>query len=120
MKILSTKSINLYGSYDDGVRSRRIWQQLFDIYREHGDLSNMDNMLIDYDNCLKFVKDQRKSGSRHNSFVLGFDFDRGDTWWYSGERFDKEYALVATHFDHYIEVNIDGDEVEFIHHIQEN
>ena len=51
---------------------------------------------------------------------LGFDFDRGVTWWYSGERFDKEYALVATRFDHYIEVNIDGDEVEFIHHIQEN
>lgn len=50
---------------------RIIWQQLFDKYRQNGgDLSNMDNMLIDYTN----IVDLYNIGP--NSFVWGFNEHR--------------------------------------------
>lgn len=38
-----------------GVRARRVWQQLFNCYRMFdGDLSNLDNLLVDYQNLLDY------------------------------------------------------------------
>ncbi len=63
------------------LRARKVWQVLFDRYREgSGSLSRMDNMLCDYDS-LKWWFEQ------HDSFRLYFDYAKDMTDlkpdWYS-------------------------------------
>lgn len=48
---LTAIKIDFRGSMT-GCWPRMLWQELFNLYRKHGgDLTNMDNMLIDYELC---------------------------------------------------------------------
>lgn len=49
------KPVRLTGSSLGNV-ARKIWQLLFEVYRQKSDLSNMDNMLIDYEHCVSWSK----------------------------------------------------------------
>lgn len=50
---MNTEPIDFHGCMH-GVQARKLWQRLFDFYREKGcPLGNLDNLLVDYQNCVK-------------------------------------------------------------------
>lgn len=83
---------------------RVIWQQLFNFYRENcGDLGNLDNLLIDYENCKKFF-DQCVDREKPITFIFGMCEKSGNTTWIEEEYFweDIQVRIAASSFDHHI------------------
>ncbi len=82
---------------------RLLWQGLFNRYREHGDLANMDNMLLDYDNCQAFFND---AVGDEGAFLWGiYDGHYSTTWipssaWWGGDPFNN--AQLCDHDHLYI------------------
>lgn len=62
--------ISLHGNMWS-VNPSVLWQQLFNLYRDGGNLDFMQNMLIDYENC-KQVFDQVNK-DKNIVFIFGFD-----------------------------------------------
>jgi hypothetical protein len=70
LTVVDIKTVDLRcRPYSTGLFTRLIWQELFNWYvKSEGDLKNMDNLLVDYDQLKIFVengyslhqKDQRK------------------------------------------------------------
>ena len=112
MKILSTKSINSQYLCGDHL-ARKIWQEFFNYYRDFGGrLDRMDDLLIDYDHCKEFIAQDE------TNFKWAFSSMSSLTAIYRLSTVELRFVLLE--HDHCIEVNIGGEEVEFIHHIQES
>lgn len=72
MKIKKEVTVDFRGSMWE-CRPRMLWQALFDIYRENGgDLSNMDNILIDFRNCRKCFYKRLSHENDSHTFLWGF------------------------------------------------
>lgn len=102
-KILDMQS-NVYN-----VNTRKIWQELFNYYKEYGDLSNLDNMLIDYD-TIEFL---RKGESNNCIFLWGYHAECYSTillqkqdWWYKDD-INHTIKTQLSEWDIVILVNID-------------
>lgn len=81
-----------------GVASRRLWQELFNIYRkEGGDLGHMDNLLIDLDCCLRMFK------NKESRFTLLID-RCGKTSWFFADLGETAWSCIRSGFD----IAIDG------------
>jgi len=77
---------------------RKIWQVLFNFYRENGgDLDDMDNMLIDYEQCKKFIEQTVKSEVPTN-FLFGLHIATGITSWVNlGNELPMSFMLDHGH-----------------------
>ena len=107
-----TKTICLRG-YLFQARPRVLWQGLFDFYRDHGGyLGNMDNMLLDYENCKEVF--QRVNRGEPADFVFMFcdggwhtSWSWREAWWFP----DCLEYVKARWFDYGVEVCVRGDDV---------
>lgn len=84
-----------FRGYMFDCRHRLLWQALFDIYRQHsGDLSNMDNLLIDLENCNCVVHDVMELG-KPRRFVWGMDVGGYQTAWIDEADFHNGDTLLT-------------------------
>jgi hypothetical protein len=115
---LFKRSVNLHGSMHD-VRARRLWQVLFDFYREKGgDLKNLDNLLIDYTRCFEVLNNLHQpyvGHSNEKTIKLLFCVDAGN-YTTSLEYFETSEELKPPYyidwFDHKLEVVVTYDNIE--------
>lgn len=102
------KQTDLRGSTQDCF-PRILWQGLYDFYAARGgDLTNLDNLLIDYENCKKLF-----DGVLSNKFlfgVMGFS-----TTWMDSKDFYGNLKMMCDirGFDSYLLVEVDEDIITY-------
>ena len=75
------KTVNIRGTVHS-VKPRTLWQQLFNFYRENGgDLDNLDNLLVDFNNCRELFNSQDRLFWKTTKFVWGLRDDGMSTDW---------------------------------------
>ena len=99
------------------VRPRRLWQQLFNFYRENEcPLDNMDNILIDLENCVEAIE---KSHDGTVRFLWGCDPGYYFTTWMNEERWEGiglQTAIDYSSFDWFVLCELTADEAKFTIH----
>ena len=99
------------------VRPRRLWQRLFDWYRENGcPLDRMDNVLIDLRNCVDAF-DRTVDGPVR--FLWGCDPGCYQTTWINEESWKDvglEIVMACSAFDWFVYCELDGDTATFTIH----
>lgn len=102
-----------FRTHQEDVIPRKIWQQLFNLYREHGGpLDNMDNILIDLRNCEQIMSDIGGEDITKR-FLFGFNYQNYMTTWIPEEKWidpDCTKAIQFLSHDFFVlcEVSRDG------------
>jgi len=87
MKMLVDFSNHLAGCWP-----RLLWQMLFNLYQDNGgDLSQLDNLLIDYDRC----KEVFATPDPVVEILWSFSEETGYTTWHTREKWDAEDLELA-------------------------
>lgn len=96
------------------VRPRRLWQQLFDFYRENGcPLDRMDNMLIDLRNCVEAF-DMAHDGTLR--FLWGCDPGYYNTTWINEESWKDvgiDMCMSFSSFEWFVLCDLTADKATF-------
>lgn len=106
------KTICLRTCYNDKLRAREIWQELFNFYKQNNcPLDKMDNILIDYDNCLKLFDNPELN----EVFIWACDKGCYYTTWKPVEvdEVDDAVRWVKADYDVVILVKVTRDSVTF-------
>lgn len=96
------------------VLPRKVWQILYNIYSEAGcDLTNLDNLLIDYDNCKELFDNLKKE--EEVVFIFGCSHRTYPTTWISENKFwdDKQSMIEFNWCDVMYEVKVNEDGATF-------
>lgn len=111
------KSILFSGSPWD-TRPRILWQELFNAYREFEcDLSNLDNLLIDFENC-KNLFDELNGDTERAVFLWGcYKGSFPTTWipdkkWLDSGLSFGEFLHFQT-YDHYLLCTVTSEQASF-------
>jgi len=75
-----TKDLNFRGIKETCL-PRMLWQRLFNFYQRRGDNSDLDSLLIDYDNCKGVIHSVYNLGAESLTFLWGFHYDDSITYW---------------------------------------
>jgi hypothetical protein len=98
------------------VRARRLWQRLFDFYRENQcPLGHMDNMLIDLQNCVE-VMEATLTTIEPVRFLWGCDTGHNMTTWInerSWKDISIETCMKISGFDFFVLCEVTKDEARF-------
>lgn len=106
--------IRFHGDMWD-VRPRRLWQRLFDFYREQGcPLDHMDNMLIDLRNCIEAMDATHEAASVR--FMWGCDPGHYRTTWINEQVWVDtgiELCVAISSFEWFVLCELTADEATF-------